>query len=282
MNDSADEGDSNETHACPIPMAHDRFEEAHWFLHQMLDKYHHPDLFRYSTNAFLSALKSVLEMLRTELGDAGHKPWMKQKFDEIKKDPVLSRFNEGRNIVIHHRSIVKGSRVQSGLFRNYDLKLAMQADLSHDASSESILRFIQTKMVGFIIDEDHGAIGEQLGVRRMYYVPELSDEEDVLTASHRRMTSAMRAPGASRRRPVRTCHLPYDSHNAIRGAPTAVTVRGAVPPAERCPSGPCGIPPAAPLTMPRVLFAAALWTGTARIFTHLPWGGSLRPGARLG
>lgn len=184
-NDSVNEDDPKAAHSCPIPMAHDRFDETHWFLHQMLDRYHYPDLFRYNTNAFLSALKAVVEVMRAELNVAGHQTWMAQKFDEIKKDPVLSRFNEGRNIVIHHRSIVKGSRIESGVFRNYDLKLAMRMKVNHDASSEDILRFFQSRMIGFILDEKHSALGEQLGVRRMYYVPELSDNEDALTASHR-------------------------------------------------------------------------------------------------
>ena len=41
---------------CPLPLAHDRYSEAHWHLHQMLDNYHHPMTFRTLLNAFLHAM----------------------------------------------------------------------------------------------------------------------------------------------------------------------------------------------------------------------------------
>jgi hypothetical protein len=177
-------GDEDD-HACPLPMAHDRFEEAHWFLHQMLRHYHYPDLFRYSANAFLSAVKSTVEVLRVELQKAHEGDWFKQRMEQIRQDEVLSAFQVGRNIALHQRSIIAGSRVQAGLFRGYKLKLALEIDVRHDAATEDILKFTQQRQIGWILDEEHSAIGEQLGVKRMYFVPELSSVEDVVTASHR-------------------------------------------------------------------------------------------------
>ncbi|MFD0904650.1 hypothetical protein [Actinomadura sediminis] len=175
----------NDETNCPLPMAHDRFEEAHWFLHQMMDTYHHPAIFRYSTNAFLSALKAVAEMLRTEMKSKGHDVWVGQMFDRFKADPVLLKFNDSRNIVIHHRSLLLGSRVETGLFRGRKLKLASRIDVDHDADSGRILSFIQSEWLGFMLDEGHSALNEQLGVRRTYLVPEISESEDVFTASNR-------------------------------------------------------------------------------------------------
>ncbi|MFI0487204.1 hypothetical protein [Actinomadura sp. 9N215] len=174
-------GDAN----CPLPMAHDRFEEAHWFLHQMMDTYHHPAIFRYSTNAFLSALKAVAEMLRTEMKANGHEVWVGQMFERFKADPVLLKFNNSRNIVIHHRSLLHGSRIETGLFRGRKLKLASRIDVDHDADSGDILSFIQSKWLGSMLDEGHSALNEQLGVRRTYLVSEISENEDVFTASNR-------------------------------------------------------------------------------------------------
>jgi hypothetical protein len=39
--------------------------------------------------------------------------------------------------------------------------------------------------VGVIIDKEHSALAEQIGVQRLYYVDELSSAEDVFSASIR-------------------------------------------------------------------------------------------------
>src|SRR4051794_4945388 len=98
-------------------MAHDRFTEAHYFIHQMEKTYHEPALFRYNTNAFLSALKSVVEMTRKELEARGQAQWMKDRKEAIYEDALLSKFSKGRDTVLHQRELVRGSRVYAGLFR---------------------------------------------------------------------------------------------------------------------------------------------------------------------
>lgn len=68
----ADEEAAEDGWACPVPMAHDRFVEAYYFLRQMDTHYHEPALLRYNLNAFLAALKAVHELLQKELEQAGH------------------------------------------------------------------------------------------------------------------------------------------------------------------------------------------------------------------
>jgi hypothetical protein len=170
---------------CPLPMAHDRFDEAHWFLHQMIEHYHEPALFRYSTNAFLSALKAVVEMLGKELERVGKSTWMTERTKELRDDQLISACLRGRDIVLHQKSLISGSRIEAGLFRGQQLKLAHRLNVRHDATSASILEFLQSRWIGSILDEGHSAIGEQLGVRRMYHVAQLSESDDVLSAAHR-------------------------------------------------------------------------------------------------
>ena len=48
-------------------------------------------------------------------------------------------------------------------------------------------------MYGLFVDEAHSAIGEQLGVRRLYFVDDLSKDEDVLRASRRALARTSQA-----------------------------------------------------------------------------------------
>ena len=55
---------------CPIPSAHDRLNEAHYFLHQMKAAYHQPEPFRYNLHAFIQAIESIFDMLRVDIENA--------------------------------------------------------------------------------------------------------------------------------------------------------------------------------------------------------------------
>ena len=187
------EEDQSERHeprsvSCPVPLAHDRLDEAHYFLHRMTEKatYHRPNFFRYNTNAFLSALKAVDDMLLGEMKRVGQSAWLQKRRDELRTDPVLSRFRKGRNIVIHERAIVEASQIRTGLFRWNILKNAIEQEVRHDWSSDEILeRIVKPHFIGWLLDEEHSEIGMQLGVYRLYLVKELSDTEDAVAASWR-------------------------------------------------------------------------------------------------
>lgn len=170
---------------CPLEESHDRLIEASYFLHQLVEEYHSPAPFRYNGNAFLSALKSTTEMLRMDLERNKKVQWYKENKRDLSSDPVLSRFMVGRNIVLHQRPLLRGSKLQAGLFRGNKLKLALDLDVRHDRTTPDIMENeLKPLYTGFLIDEDHSAIGEQLGIRRHYYVSELDDSHDVLTASY--------------------------------------------------------------------------------------------------
>jgi hypothetical protein len=184
--------------ACPLPLSHDRISEAHWFLHQMLEHYHHPDVFRYSANAFLSALKSATVMLRLDLERAGRNEWRQEKFAPLLADPLFAAFSKGRDIVLHQSSLINGSRVELGLFKYYKVKMALQRDLRTDEPSHSLLARVvhqNAERGGFFVPVEHPWIGEQLGVRRMYYEPKLSPDLDVVTASHEAWLKVRRLVG---------------------------------------------------------------------------------------
>jgi hypothetical protein len=169
------------TGPCPLPLAHDRLEEAHYFLHQMLETYHHPHTFRFNTNAFLHALKSVLDMLRIDLEKLGQNEWRKSNTEPLKADPLFAAFSRGRDVVMHAGSLVQSSRVEVGLFRGDKLKSAFEFELSNDAPSHVLVAQVKKgKKPLFRADHSNGLV---LGVRRRYFEPRLSKDQDVITAS---------------------------------------------------------------------------------------------------
>lgn len=179
---------------CPLAASDDKFGEAHYFLHQMAVEYHEPAKFRYCLNAYLSSLKSVIERVRSDLERSGKAQWMKQNKDAlVYSDPVLKSFFKGRDIVVHRKEISEGSRVDTGIFRGRKMKLIVYSDVKHDRSSYDLLRHLQnSEYGGMILDAEHAAFWEQLGVRRTYNIPVLSSEEDAFTASARALVRISR------------------------------------------------------------------------------------------
>ncbi|MGQ0601714.1 MAG: hypothetical protein ACT4QE_08470 [Anaerolineales bacterium] len=49
---------------CLLGEADNKFQEAHYFIEQMMTEYHKPEPFRFSLNAFLQALRSVTFFLQ--------------------------------------------------------------------------------------------------------------------------------------------------------------------------------------------------------------------------
>ncbi len=187
---SLDEMDANQTdsdYVCPIPATHDKFEEAHYFLHRMMKEFHEPEPFRWNLNAFLQALRSVTLMLQTELTHREgftdwYSPWQKQ----MKQDELLQRFLEGRNTVVHKGMLQHKSRIITGHFRGKVIKWAFDIPFNVNERSEDILHFIIEKYADlFFIGKEHSAINEQFGVHRTWIVDDLGKgDEDVLILCH--------------------------------------------------------------------------------------------------
>lgn len=179
--------------ACPLPMSHDRFAEADYFLHKMEYYYHEPQLFRFNFNAFVSAARAVHEMLQKELERKGEIQWWKQRRVEFANDKVLQRLTKGRNTALHQRSLIQGSSIKLGLFRGRRIKLTVATDIKTDEPSKSPIERMRPSLYGLIIDEAHSALAEQIGIERLYFAKELSEDEDVLRASRRALARTTRA-----------------------------------------------------------------------------------------
>jgi hypothetical protein len=62
-----------------ISSTHDRFQEAHFWIHMLERYYHSSDPFRWHLNSFLRAAKEVPQLLLMELqNEKGFKAWFKE------------------------------------------------------------------------------------------------------------------------------------------------------------------------------------------------------------
>jgi hypothetical protein len=105
--------------ACPVPSAHDKANEAHYFLHEMMDHYHKCDRFRYSLSAFVQASRNITFLLQSDLKsrsgfDAWYQPWQAK----MKDNPDLQLLNSERVRVVHQESLVPASSMFFGAFEN--------------------------------------------------------------------------------------------------------------------------------------------------------------------
>lgn len=191
----------------------DRYQEAHYFLERMLGEDHNPEPFRWNLNAFVQALRNVTFVLQKALAERpGFENWYAQQREEMKKEPLLQAFVEGRNIVVKERSLHINSKAALGCFRGTAPKLAFVIDVPARFPSWYILEELAPRTE--LIDPDHSAIGEQYGVQREWFAPELGTENvvvlcdrawvlisAVLQAAHKFVNRTCAVPEGHRHRP---------------------------------------------------------------------------------
>lgn len=154
---------------CPLAEMDDRYQEAHYFIEQMMDRYHEPSPFRWSLNAFIQALRNVTFMLQSALAKTdGFEAWYAGQQAWMKGDPLLRAFVEGRNIVAKQRNLELRSRASIGLFRGGKPKLVLQGEVEIPSVN---LMANYAKVMGSG-DPDNG---EELGVHRTWESADLGD-----------------------------------------------------------------------------------------------------------
>lgn len=165
---------------CPIPDSHDRFEQSHYHLSQMITHYHEPDLFRCYLNAFLPLFHSVTELLEKEIQKKvkGINWWDDHK-KCITEDDLLNKFRLERNKIIHKRDIMLKSTATIGIFSDKKMKRAIEMDIPVHLSSVKLLEEHKDKIFKLFGGEDHSEPGEEAGIKRKWVVEKLGNEEVV-------------------------------------------------------------------------------------------------------
>lgn len=165
---------------CPIPSAHDKIGEAHYFIHEMVKQYHHPHPFRYSLSAFLQAARSSTLMLQKELAQAdGFEAWWESRRARMAADPDLKLLSELRVEVFHRSALVPASSLTVGLFQYGRLKAGVTR-LKADPMTDSLASLLagRGKMLPLYGVHPHRAwSGEELGVQRKWSLDDLKRRE---------------------------------------------------------------------------------------------------------
>jgi hypothetical protein len=158
--------------------------EAHFFLSQMRDHYHDPDPFRWNLNACLQALRSVPDLMRAALaGLAGGRHWCGEQWKRAASDPILKRFHDRRDFVVHQGMLVSSSRVRVGIFRGrHPMGRAAVDEPEPDVRESSWIllekfKYIMEEHVGGPVA--HRMPGDQAGVQREWIVEGLATKKSL-------------------------------------------------------------------------------------------------------
>lgn len=162
---------------CPIPSAHDKLAEAHYFIHEMLENYHYPHEFRYSLSGFLQAARSTTLMLQAELGSrSGFDQWYAERRRELSANPDLRLLNKLRVRVVHENSLVPASSMFVGYLKYRKPKAGFMMPL--DPMTGTLIALVGARRTLADFAHPHRIwIGEEFGVQRKWSLPEINDRE---------------------------------------------------------------------------------------------------------
>ena len=126
-----------------ISSALDRWTESHWYIHQIEANYHSPDLFRYSLNSFIRAVKEIPQILKMELQ---HHPDYKLKLKPITnsmyRDALFAVLHKKRDFIVHQGMLDLLSDGMVGTTEGRGVKIGISFQVSpHESSSEAYDRF---------------------------------------------------------------------------------------------------------------------------------------------
>lgn len=129
-----------------IEAALDRWQESHWYLHQIELNYHDADALRYSMNAFIRSLREIPDMINMALQNYdGFPEWHKPIRKELElKDSLFSKIIQHRRHIVHKSMLKPESKAFVASVRGYTIKMqfGFYVDPFED-SDLAIKRFIE-------------------------------------------------------------------------------------------------------------------------------------------
>jgi hypothetical protein len=162
---------------CPIPSAHDKLEEAHYFIHEMLGKYHYPDQLRYSLSGFLQAARSTTLILQAELGSRpGFDKWYGQYRQGLGSNSDLRLLNQLRVRVVHQNSLVPASTMFAGCIKYGKPKLGFS--MPFDPMTSTLVALVEARRnLAELVHPHRLWVGEEFGVERKWSLREINGRE---------------------------------------------------------------------------------------------------------
>jgi len=108
-----------------IEAALDRWQESHWYLHQIEKHYHNADALRYSLNAFIRSMREIPDMVTMSLQNhEGFPTWHKPiKRDLENNDQLISKIVRHRNHIVHKSMLKPKSKAYMAAIRGNTIKM---------------------------------------------------------------------------------------------------------------------------------------------------------------
>lgn len=168
---------------CPyskIESALDRWSECHWYIHQMEANYHTPDLFRYSFNSFVRAIKEIPQILQMELqNNSGYKATFKPLISSLNENSLFLLLHNTRNFIVHRGMLEVLSTGIVGTTEGRGIKIASGFHVApYETTLEAYERFKDKcrsdKMIRSWLGPDCDSWPI---VRREWKIPALPDRE---------------------------------------------------------------------------------------------------------
>ncbi|WP_420419837.1 hypothetical protein [Pacificispira sp.] len=123
-----------------IGSALDRFQEAHFWIHNMEQCYHRADQIRWFLNVFLKALDEVPQLVSMSLQNAnGFAPWFREQKELLKADPLISTLSKTRDFVVHQNMLLPSSAGSVGITELRGMKLGLQLPIHPLEDSQDAL-----------------------------------------------------------------------------------------------------------------------------------------------
>lgn len=136
-----------------IGAALDRFQEAHFWIHEMEAYYHQADQFRWFLNVFLKALKETPGLVQMAMqNEDGFTAWFREQQKELRTDPLIDVLSEKRDFVVHQNMLVPESSGVIGITEGRGFKAGISAPIHPlENSEDALVRLAQaTKEVDFL------------------------------------------------------------------------------------------------------------------------------------
>lgn len=169
--------------ACPhshIEAALDRWAECHWHIHQMEANYHVPDLFRYSLNSYIRAVKEIPQILKMELQNhRNYRADFKPLINSLQSNELMSVLHRKRDFIVHQGMLEVLSKGVVGTTEGRGIKIGIPfAVAPHESTQEAYERFKEVcrndKFVRNLAGPDSDSWPM---IRREWRAPEFPDKE---------------------------------------------------------------------------------------------------------
>jgi hypothetical protein len=142
--------------------------------------YHTPDLFRYSLNSFIRAVKEVPQILKMELQNhTDFNGKFKPLIDSMKKDELMSFLNKKRDFIVHRGMLEVLSNGNVGATEGHIVKISSGFSVEpYESTAEAYERFKEKSRGDKII---RGWLGPDCDswpfIRREWKIPDFPDIE---------------------------------------------------------------------------------------------------------